>query len=169
MKMHMLTRAQADAQNCTHAHRSKLAHSTAKSESDWVSCGFSSVKQINLSRPRPLFHMDERVLIKADPVPKGSSLYHGPYTVEEVLSQFTFWLSNGQHWSVRAMKHWWEPWMDDAENMEMPDKGDREQTTDGTDRGHAEAPASPGRLLPTCSTRKNAGIPPERWSYPAPV
>ncbi len=58
---------------------------TAKRGSDLVSCGSSSVKQINLSRLHPLFSMGEQILVKAGPVPKGSSLYHGPYMVEEIL------------------------------------------------------------------------------------
>ncbi len=51
--------------------------------------------------------------------------------------------------------------MDEAENMEMPDEGEREKTPEGNDRGHVEVPTSPGRPLPRRSTRKNAGIPQE--------
>ncbi len=146
--------AHADSRTYTHLHAGMHgldANShvtiTAKRGSGLVSCGSSSVKQINLSWLRPLFHMSERVLIKASPVLKVSSPYCGPYMVEEVLSRYTFRLSDGQCWSARAMKRW-EPWMDDAENVEMQDEGDREQTLDGTDRGHMEALASPGSPLP---------------------
>ncbi len=67
------------------------------------------------------------------------------------------------------MKCWWESGMDDAENVELPEEGNREETREGTMQGHVKAPESPGRLLPRRSAQKSAGIPPERWPYPAPV
>ncbi len=39
----------------------------------------------NWSKLCPLFHPGEQVLVKAGPVPKGTSPYWGPYTVEKVL------------------------------------------------------------------------------------
>ncbi len=129
----------------------------------------SSVKKVNLDRLRPLFCMGERVLVKAGPVLKVSSPYHGPYMVEEILDRYTFRLCDGQHWSARVMKCWWEPWMDDEENINMPEEGNCEEAREGTAQSHAKVPESPGRLLPICSAQKNTGIPPERWSYPAPV
>ncbi len=37
-------------------------------------------------------------------VPKGFSPYSGPYNVIEVLGRYSFQLSDGQKWSMRAMK-----------------------------------------------------------------
>ncbi len=40
----------------------------------------------NLGKLRPLFHLGEQVLVKAGPVPKGTSPYRGPYTANEALA-----------------------------------------------------------------------------------
>ncbi len=48
----------------------------------------------------PLFRPGEQVLVKAGPVPKGTSPYWGPCTVEKVLGRYTFVLSDGQCWSA---------------------------------------------------------------------
>ncbi len=84
------------------------ANSTA--ESDWGKIAAKLVlKLINYEWSCPLFHVGESVLVKAGQVPKGSSLYHGPYKVIEVLSIYSFQLSDGQKWSMHAMKWWVYP------------------------------------------------------------
>ncbi len=61
------------------------------------------------SRLRPLYRPGDLILVRTGPVPKGMSPYKGPLKVEKVLGHYTFWLSNGQCWSARRMKHWYEP------------------------------------------------------------
>ncbi len=61
------------------------------------------------SRLRQLFRLGELVLVHAGPVPKGISPYKGPLKVEKVLGHYTFHLSDGQRWSARHMKQWYEP------------------------------------------------------------
>ncbi len=53
------------------------------------------------------------MLIKAGPVPKGTSPYRGPYTIIRVLGRYTFILSDGQRSSAHRMKRWiYDPlWM----------------------------------------------------------
>ncbi len=129
-----------------------------------VSGKSSSAKKVDLDWLRPLFRMGEQVLVKASLVPKGSSPYHGPYTVEEILSWYTFRLSDGQRWSARAMKRWWEPWMDDERNMDVPEEGNREEAKEGTAQRHVRAPESPGRPIPdeaharTLGSLRNDGL-----------
>ncbi len=60
----------------------------------------------NLGKLRPLFRLGEQVLVKAGPVPKGTSPYQGPYMEEKILGRYMFILSDGQHWSTHRMKHW---------------------------------------------------------------
>ncbi len=48
------------------------------------------------SRLRLLFRPGDMVLVRAGPVPKGRSPYHGPLKVTHVLGRYTFKLSNGQ-------------------------------------------------------------------------
>ncbi len=60
----------------------------------------------NWNKLCPLFHPGEQVLVKAGPVPKGTSPYRGPYTVEKVLGHYTIVLRDCQRWSARRMKRW---------------------------------------------------------------
>ncbi len=63
----------------------------------------------DLARICPLYHVGDLVLVKGTPVPKGCSRYRGPLRVMEVLGHFTFRLSDGQRWSARSMKRYYEP------------------------------------------------------------
>ncbi len=87
-------------------------------------------KDPNLAHLRPLFQVGERMLVKAGPVPKGSSPYRGPYVITKVLGCYTFCLSDGQRWSARVMKRWYDPDEDNKEVTEMVIEGTRDPGPD---------------------------------------
>ncbi len=121
---------------------------------------------------RPLFRVGESILVKAGQVPKGSSLYRGPYKVIKILGRYSFRLSDGQKWSTRAMKWWIDPMSNDEDPFvegthegELPgDEGTRESRIRPEDRPGPDVQTKPRR-----TEWSNAGLPPERWSYPVPV
>ncbi len=65
--------------------------------------------KVDWSCLRLLYKPGELVLVRAGPVPEGTSLYKGPLKVERVLGHYTFMLSDGQRWSTCRMKWWYEP------------------------------------------------------------
>ncbi len=115
----------------------------------------------NWGKLRPLFRPGEQVLVKAGPVPKGTSPYRGPYTVEKVLGRYTFVLSDGQRWSARRMKRWYyEPLL---------------QTSGVEYEGSVQGPPvvnerqAEGQQMPRRTTRDTAGKRPERYGFPPSV
>ncbi len=66
------------------------------------------------------------MLVKAGPVPKGSSPYRGLYIITKVLGRYTFCLSDGQRWSAHAMKRWYDLDEDNKEVAEMVIEGTRD-------------------------------------------
>ncbi len=71
--------------------------------------------KVDCSRLRLLYKPGELVLVRAGPVPKGTSPYKGPLKVEKVLSRYMFMLSDGQCWSACRMKRWYEPPLTDVQ------------------------------------------------------
>ncbi len=65
------------------------------------------------------------MLVKAGPVPKGSSPYRGLYIVTKVLGRYMFHLSDGQRWSACTMKRWYYPDEDNKEIAETVAEGTR--------------------------------------------
>ncbi len=121
---------------------------------------------------RPLFRVGESILVKAGQVPKGSSLYRGPYEVIEVLGRYSFQLSDGQKWSARAMKRWIDPTSNDEDPFV---EGTREGELPGdeaTRESRARPENGPGpemQMKPRRTEWSNARLLLERWSYPIPV
>ncbi|MCP4602701.1 MAG: hypothetical protein GY847_19660 [Proteobacteria bacterium] len=74
----------------------------------------------------------------------------------DVLSHYTFHLSDGQKWSAHAMKRWYDLNKDNEEVAETVIEGMRD-------------PSPNEERRPRRTSRSNAGLPPERWSYPKPV
>jgi hypothetical protein len=75
------------------------------------------------------YRLREKVLVKRPPakILKGQSPWYGPLQVVEILGEWTYALSDGQVWSARNMKRYFEP-TDRSTSDEEPLPGVRRST-----------------------------------------
>ncbi len=112
----------------------------------------------------PLFQPGEQVLVKAGPVPKGTSPYQGPYKVVRALVWYTFVLSDGQCCSARQMKCWIQDplWTAIDSSREPPGDAVPQATQGPLARNEEPKGRQPG---PHKMSRATAGKKPDRFGY----
>ena len=103
------------------------------------------------------FAVGDQVLVRLPQVPKGISPFTGPLEVQEVLSYYTFRLSNGKIYNARRLKLFKKK---KITYYSLPES--ETKSSEGIQSADEEIGQPPP---PRRSSRKNLGVPPQRLGW----
>ena len=118
------------------------------------------VNAVQAIQKRGLFQIGDQVLVRLPHVLKGLSPFSGPVEVKEVLSYFKFRLADNKVYNAPRLKLFKKKTVPTYDSMEDDDERNPPRASTEPEGEHLP------RALPRRSSRKNKGVPPQRYGDP---